>query len=165
MRAIAISTTVVLALALVASPARAETDPSAGDVPDGDVQFQLERSRTKKQRVVILSLLGGAAVFGGVGLLFHLDSRSASDEVSAVGAHTGRVYDAALDDTRNRALRSRNLAIAGYAVGGAALVGALVAVIITEPGTEVFTVGTEAATPVSLAPRPGGFVVEKAWRF
>jgi hypothetical protein len=133
---------------------------------DGRVVYRLDKSRTKQQRLVIAGLAGGAVVFGGIGLLFHLDSRSASDRITEVGEHSGRTYTPEIDDQRSDALRSRNLAIAGYTIGGALVIASVVALLITEPGAELVTVGNEQQpSPVSIVPLPGGAVVGGTWSF
>jgi hypothetical protein len=142
------------------------------DAPDDKIQFRTDIPRTTEQRIVIASLFGGAALFGGLGLLFHLDSRSKSDEVSAAGEHTGLIYDPSLEDTRKGALRSRTLAIVGYSLGGALVIAGAVALYLTEPGTRVVTVGEEKdepkpanPVPVSIVPIEGGAMVGGSWSF
>jgi hypothetical protein len=86
------------------------------------------------------------------------------------GRHTGRIYTDELDDTRRAALRSRNLAIASYAVGGGLLIGTFIAYLVTDPGEEVVHVGTEAdaggaAAHLLFEPTDDGAVVGGAWSF
>jgi hypothetical protein len=142
------------------------------DAPDEHISFQVDKSRTKKQKIVIASLAAGAVVFGGTGLLFHLDSRSAANEVGAVGLHTGMTYTPELDDTRSRAYSSRTFAIVGYSVGGAFVVATVVALIVTQPGSERYTVGSdedESSPPVvsglTVVPAVGGAYVGGTWSF
>jgi hypothetical protein len=173
MRAIALVLAPALTLCLqgaLSRPACADTDYFGEDAPTQDISFRTDIPRTRTQRIVIASLFGGAAVFGGLGLAFHLDSRSKSDEVSALGEHTGRIWDAAHEDTRASAETSRTLAIVGYSLGGALVIAGAVALYVTEPGTTIVTVGTERAAPaptvpVSLVPVRGGAVVGGAWSF
>ena len=133
--------------------------------------FHVDRERSTQQRILIASLFGGSVLFGGVGLLFHIDSKNKSDDVSTdAGRHTGRVYTEELDDTRRAALRSRNFAIGSYAVGGGLLIGTFIAYLLTDPGQEVVHVGTEAdagaaGARVLLEPTDGGALVGGAWRF
>lgn len=156
-----------------AQPAHADSNDYFGqDAPDEHVSFQVDKSRTKKQKIVIASLLGGTALFGGIGLLFHLDSRSASDEVGAVGTHTGLTYTPDLDDTRDRAYSSRTFAIVGYGIGGAFAIATVVALIMTQPGSERYTVGQEeekkvppVVSRVTVAPTDGGAFVGGTWSF
>lgn len=163
---------VVLAgLATVPREACADTDYFGEDAPTQDITFRTDLPRTRNQRIVIASLFGGAALFGAVGLAFHLDSRSKSDEISALGDHTRVIWDDSHENTRTAARRSRTLAIAGYSAGGVLLVAGTIALYLTEPGTKVITVGEEAETapapivPVSLVPVPGGAVVGRTWSF
>jgi len=132
--------------------------------------FKVDRERTTRQKVLISSLFGGSVLFGGVGLLFHIDSKHKSDDVSTdAGHHTGHIYTEELDDTRRAAIRSRNLAIASYAIGGGLLVGTLVAYLLTDPGEETIRVGTEAAegsgARLLVAPTDSGALVGGSWRF
>lgn len=148
--------------------------------------FEVDRPRSRRARIVIASLAGGAVLMTGVGVLFTLDSKSKSDDVSTKpGQNNGQVYSEALDDTRRAALRSRDWAIASYAVGGGLLVGALVAYILTDPGRETIRVngasspvpagggggarppspGPSAAAHLLLAPTRGGAFVGGAWSF
>jgi hypothetical protein len=131
--------------------------------------FKVDRERTTRQRVLIGSLFGGSVLLGGVGLLFHIDSKHKSDEVSTdAGHHTGHIYTEELDDTRRAALRSRNFAIASYALGGGLLVGTFIAYLLTDPGQETIRVGTEAESTgarLLVAPTESGAVVGGSWRF
>lgn len=132
--------------------------------------FKVDRERTARQKIFIASMFGGTVLFGGIGLLFHIDSKNKSDEVSTgAGRHTGRVYTEELDDTRRAAIRSRNLAIASYALAGGFLIGTFVAYLVTDPGQETIRVGTQAADPsgarLLVAPTEGGALVGGAWRF
>ncbi|HTM21975.1 MAG TPA: hypothetical protein VL172_15745 [Kofleriaceae bacterium] len=168
--------TLLLLLALAtAAPSVALADPPdyfGGDAPPEDITFRNDKPRTTRQRILLAGLFGGAVVMGGVGLGFHLDSRSKSDQVSAVGDHTGRVYTAEVDDTRRAALRSRTLAIVGYSAGGALLLAGIITYFVTQPGSDVVTVGKpKNATPppppvpVTIAPLPGGALAQAAWSF
>ena len=157
------------ALASAAAPARGEDYFGAAAEP---MTFDVDRPRSRENMILIGSLLGGAVVFGGVGLLFHLHSRNQADEVSAdTGDHTGLVYTEAVDATRRDAERSGKLAIGGYAVGGGFLIATLVVYIVTDPGTETIQVGDETEQPpaptgrpqVLVEPTPGGGVVGAAW--
>lgn len=176
---------IVIAGLVVAGPAAVRAEPRvpsaatavAGDQPDyfgkrtvpQKVSFRQAKPRTRKQHILLASLFGGAVAFGGLGLYFHLDSRDASDEISLVGGEPSRTYDRSVDKTRDRALRSRVLAIVGYSVSGAFLVATIVAMAMTQPGEEIVTIDQEKApkntVPVSVIPIRGGAMVGKAWRF
>ena len=136
----------------------------------GSLAFTVDRERNSRQRILIASLFGGSILFGGVGLLFHIDSKNKADEVSTgAGRHSGRIYTEELDDIRRAGIRSRNLAIASYAVGGGFLVGTFIAYLLTDPGQETIHVGTEAdrgaGARLLVEPTDGGALVGGAWRF
>src|SRR5206468_6156862 len=48
-----------------------------------DIVVTTEGERSSKNIAILASIAGAAVVFGGVGLYFNLDAKSASDEVSA----------------------------------------------------------------------------------
>ena len=155
-----------------AGPVRAQQQDYFQQGKSDTLTFTVDRERNSKQRILIASLFGSSVLFGGVGLLFHIDSKNKSDEVSTgSGRHSGRVYTEDLDDTRRAALRSRTVAIATYAVGGGFLVGTLVAYLLTDPGQETVHVGTEAVgeggarARLLVEPTDGGALVGGAWRF
>jgi|GEM_PF-6382788 len=177
---------IVIAALVCAAPAAAWAQPPthsavssavAADQPDyfgkktvpQKVSFRQARTRTRKQQIVLASLFGAAVVFGGLGLYFHLDSRHASNEISFVGGTPRRTYDRSVADTRDRAMRSRTLAIVGYSISGALLVATIVAMAKTQPGEEIVTIDDEKApattVPVSFMVVPGGAIVGKVWRF
>lgn len=136
---------VVAALATAVSPATARAeDYFGGDGPPA-MTFRTQKARTRNQRLLLAGLFGGGVVAGGAGVLFHLDSRSKSDQISALPPdHTGRIYTDDVDDTRRGALRSRTLAAVGYGAGVAFLVAGVIAWSLTEPPTEVVTVGNRS---------------------
>lgn len=148
--------------------ARAEDENLFKKKPD-EVVFRIDKERTTTDKIVIGSIGGGAVLFVGIGALFTHRYNVRSDEVSVSGGHTGKVYTEQLEDTRKSALRNRNVAIAGYSLAGAALIGTIVAYIITSPGTEEVTYGPggviQKRTTTLVAPIEGGAVVGKMWRF
>ena len=153
--------------------AHADTNDYFGeDAPDEHISYQIDKSRTKKQKIILASLAAGSVVFAGVGLLFHLDSQRASNDVAAIGAHTGKVYSPEVDETRDRAFSSRTYAIVGYGIGGAFAIATVVALIVTQPGSQRYTVGSQEETPpppvvshLSVAPMAGGAYVGGTWSF
>lgn len=148
-----------LAVALaVAAPAIAR-----GQAADS-MSFEVDKERTTRQRVLIGSLLGGALAASGIGLLFHVDSRDKSDQVSASGPHTGRIYTRSVDDTRRAALRSRNVAIGAYGVAGGLVIASLVVFLVTDPGTETIVLG-ERLPAIGVEPVAGGALVAGGWTF
>jgi hypothetical protein len=104
------------------------------DQPMAPLTFEIDKERTTRQKILIGSFGAGAALFTGIGVLFHLDAREKSDSISATGNHTGKTYTAEVDDVRSDALRSRAFAIAAYGVGGALLVTTFVVYLVTNPG-------------------------------
>jgi len=133
------------------------------------VSFRQAKPRTRRQHIIIASLFGGALAFGGIGLYFHLDSRDASNTLSIAGGEPIRTYDRAADSLRDRAFRSRTLAIVGYSIGGAFIAATIAAMSMTQPGDEIISIDDEPApkntVPVSVVPVRGGAVVGKAWSF
>jgi hypothetical protein len=125
-----------------------------------------ERSRNN---VWTIATLGGAgALVGGLGLYFHLDSRSASDDVSA-RIPTGSVWTRADAARYDQAQRSATKAAVCYGVGGAVLLGALVYAIVTQPEPETTIIHPHAnpkpeATP-TVTPASGGALVGGVWSF
>lgn len=161
-------------LLTTARPAAAD-DYFGADAPDEDIQFRMDKPRTKGAKVWLASLFGGAAVFGGIGLGFHLRSESKADSVSAVADHTRRVYDRSVDNDRKAAVRAGRVAIASYSVAGALAIAGVVTLYLTEPGTQIVTVGQEKqqqqpppSVPVSrvwVAPVDGGALAGAGWSF
>lgn len=165
-RHIAIAAAVCVALGVV-GPAHGD-EYFQGDADP--VTFRLELSRTRTQNIALLSVFGGSVVFAGAALAFHLDSRSKADDVSATGSHTGDVYTAELEDRRRDAIRSRNLAIGGYAIAGGLAVAGIVLVFVTDPGTQAYRYGPNGELiPVGahnlVVPVDGGALIGRAWEF
>ncbi|HUS32828.1 MAG TPA: hypothetical protein VMZ53_30210 [Kofleriaceae bacterium] len=136
--------------------------PSAGR----DIYIKSYPDRSHKN-VMGLSIAGGAAVvLGGVGLYFHLDSRSKSNDVSA-NKYTGEVWTAERQDTYDSANRSAVVAGVFYGIGGAVLIGTAIAYMITEPKMEttVLHPHTSPKPTAMVAPTRGGALVGGAWSF
>ncbi len=151
-----LSATVVAVLLAPAASASAG-DYFGQDAPSGEISYRVDNPRTTRQRIVLGALFGGAALFGGVGVAFHLDSRSKSNAVTETGDLSGRTYDQAVNATRRAALRSRTRAIVAYGLGGALAAAGVVALILTEPGSREVKVGKKQqqsvpppTVPVSL---------------
>jgi hypothetical protein len=116
-----------------------------------------ERSRNNK--LMIGGTFGAAVIVGAIGGYFHLDSRDASNQVSS-SIPTGKPWTPARAELVDRAESSRSAAIVAYSVGGAIVVGAIVAYIMTEPKSETSVIRTTA-----IAPTDGGAVVTTGWSF
>jgi hypothetical protein len=128
------------------------------------VKYRAERSR---QNITTVALLGGAGLlFGGVGLYFHFDSRSATDDVKA-DSYSGRTWTPDREDTFDRAHRSAALAGVGYGIGGAFLIATAVMYMATEPPLEEIVIHshTDQAPVTMVTPLPGGAFVSRGWEF
>jgi hypothetical protein len=125
-----------------------------------DIVVRTEPDRSRNNVIVLASLAGAAVAFGGVGLYFHLDSKSASDEVSAKNVKN-TAWTAADAVTLDRANSSATKAEVFYGIGGALLVGAAVAFIITAPKPETTVIHSH----VVAAPTPGGAMIGGVWSF
>lgn len=120
-----------------------------------------------KKNLVTLAILGGAGLLtGAVGAYFHLDARSAADEVAADG-YTGEVWTAAHQDAYDRARRSSTVAGVLYGVGGALLLATAITYIVTEPKAETIVIHPRAnpKTSALIAPTRGGAILGGTWSF
>jgi hypothetical protein len=172
----------LLAIALAApGTSAAGGDYFAAQPKTDEVKITTARSRTPRQRLLIGGLLGGAVASAGIGLYFHLDGRSASEEVTALNP-THEVWTRERQDRYDHAKSARVGAIIGYTGGGLLLAAAAVVFYLTDPGTEVREVGVRVvpakrpppAPPsggalrlqgIDVAPLQGGAMLEAAWRF
>ncbi|NVB80818.1 MAG: hypothetical protein HOV81_20645 [Kofleriaceae bacterium] len=121
-------------------------------------------SRPDRPRTTVIGLAAGAGVgviLGGIGLYYHLDSRDASNQLNSHRA-TGEVWSADKQDAYDRAHSSATRAGVFYGVGGAVLIGTLVALILTEPKEETTIIRPHTAL---VAPTQGGAVVGGMWSF
>ena len=126
--------------------------------PHGAVVVRRKRERCRADRMLIWGLLGGATVTAAAGVYFHLDSRSAADEVSA-RTPTNLRWSDELADTYDRGQRSGTLAKVSYGLAGALAIGTLVAVWLTDPGEEMVELRVGATAT------PDGATVGAAWAF
>jgi len=117
--------------------------------------------RSLKTKIVLGSVLGAGTLAGLVGLYFHVESRSAANEVSKQ-VFNGQTW------TPDRQLRfedgeqARGRAIASYAIGRAFVIGAIVALIVTEPKSEQAVIRPRHA---GIVPVPGGAIAGAGWSF
>ncbi len=130
-----------------------------------EIVIETPGERSTENKLLLAALAGAGVLAGGLGLYWHLDARSASNDVSS-DSFTGRAWtaeDAALVD---QADRSRGRAVVAYGIGGGLLVAAVVALIMTEPASET-TVIRPHAPPLNpvVTPVPGGAVLGGGWRF
>lgn len=128
-----------------------------------DIVIETPGERTPQQKVLVGGLAGAGVLLGALGVYFHLDSRDASDAVTADG-FTGQAWTADKQDAVDRGDRSRTMAAVGYCVGGALLIGAVISLIVTEPETEVTVIRPRAAAP-TVSPTDGGAVFGGTWSF
>lgn len=113
--------------------------------------------------MIAAALVGTGLVATAVGVYFHLDSRSAADEVSADHL-TGRAWTHVLADAQDRAERSGTRAIASYVVGGALVTSAVVYLWATKADTTEVTIAPRRAAPV-VAPTSSGLMIGGTWTF
>ncbi|HLL24033.1 MAG TPA: hypothetical protein VK427_17995 [Kofleriaceae bacterium] len=130
--------------------------------PRRELQVEIPGERSSNNKLFVGGLAAVGLIGSALGVYWHLDSRDASDEVSA-DAFTGDAWNEDSIALVDRANRSKTRATVAYAVGGAFLVGALVTWIVTEPTSEVAVIRTGG---VAIAPTPdGGTLVTKLWSF
>lgn len=127
-----------------------------------DIVITSPGERSTNNKLLLAGLAGAGVIAGGIGLYFHLDSRSASNDVNA-SLFTGEAWTAEDAALVEQADRSRSRAIVGYSIGGAFLIGAVVALIVTEPASETIVIQPKASPTVT--PTPGGAVVGGRWSF
>jgi hypothetical protein len=136
------------------------TRSAVADRRGKDIVVEVPGERSLTTKLAIGGVAAAAVLAGAIGLHYNLDARSAADEVSA-SLFTGKAWttkQAALDA---RASRSSTRAGIGYGVGGALLIGAIVAFIVTDPKTEKSVIRTSPA----ITPLQGGALLGGAWSF
>lgn len=131
---------------------------------DKDIVIEIPGERTMEQKILVGSLAGAGALAGAIGAYFHLDSRDAANEVSS-DTYTGHAWTAEDESLVDRADRSRTRAIVGYSVGGALLIGAIVAFIVTDPPSETAVIRPHGRGSVMVTPTEGGAVAFGTWSF
>jgi len=169
---------VLLAASSLAVPTLANADgaPSPasnanannGYFGDGSEQltFKEPGSRSHKQNVVLLTLVGATVLTGAVGTYYLLDSQSQSDKVSASGMHTLETWDASHEQTRQDALHSGSVAKVTLGISGGLALATLVTYIVTHPNDEVGYQDWQTRHRVpTVAPVAGGAIVAQGWTF
>lgn len=155
----------------------APADPAYGERPNPDVRdFPAPRGkdvvivsypeRSKQNMLVLGGMAATGVILGAVGLYFHLDSRSASNEVTAQ-SFTGEPWTPERQVTYDRAHSSSIVAGVMYGIGGGLLLATAIAFIVTEPEAETLVIqphGSPKPTAV-VAPIKGGALVGGTWRF
>lgn len=132
--------------------------------PPRHVDDIVVKSRPDRPRTTVIALaagVGAGVILGGVGLYYHLDSRDASQELTS-HTLTGDAWTADKQATYDRAHDSGRTAAVFYGIGGAVLVGTVVALILTEPKEETTIIHPHTAL---VAPTQGGAIVGGTWSF
>ena len=131
---------------------------------DKDVVIEIPGERTTEQKVLVGGLAGAGFLVGALGAYFHNDSRQASNDVGS-DTFTGHAWTAEDQALVDQADRSRTRAIVGYSVGGALLIGAIVAYIVTDPPSETAVIHPHGRGSAMLAPTEGGAMAFGTWSF
>jgi hypothetical protein len=127
------------------------------------VEIPGERSRSNVLKLA--GVAGAGVLFGALGVYYNLDSRDASNRVSA-DSFTAKPWTPAQQADIDRAHDSKIKAGVFYGVGGALIIGAAIAFIITEPKSQIVEIRPHApkATP-TVAPTSGGAILGEMWTF
>lgn len=147
----------------------AYSQPPERDLADGgasyfaapkgkDIVIKHYPDRSRKNVIGLWTTVGAGAVLGGVGFAFHLDYRSKSGDVAA-SRFTGQPWNAERQATYEDAQRSSTMAGVFYGLGGATLLAAVVAFIVTEPKVETMVIHPH------VDPKSGGATLGAGWRF
>lgn len=144
----------LVALAASAVPAHA----------DKDIVIEIPGERSTENKILLGSLAGGGLVLGLLGAYWHLDSRSASNDVSS-DRFTGHAWTAEDEALVDRADRSRTRAIMAYSAGGVLLIGAAVVYIVTEPKSETTVIHPHGRGTPTVSPTEGGAMLGGMWSF
>jgi hypothetical protein len=156
-------------------PAEPGADPAYGGRPDPDVRnFPAPRGkdvvivsypeRSRANIMWLAGLGGGGVLLGAIGLYYHLDSRSASNDVSS-NQFTGRIWTSKEQATYDRANRSAVIAGVFYGLGGALVLATAITYMVTEPEAEQMTIHPHGQPTALVAPTRGGAIVGGTWSF
>jgi hypothetical protein len=151
------------------APAPAPEDPDVRPFRPApmrkDIVITVDGDRTRDNKLMIAGIAAGGVLLAGIGLYYNLDSRDAATAVSPKHA-INSPWSA--DDQANydRAHSSGVKAGVFYGLGGAVLIGAAVAYMVTAPKSETTTIHPHYSKvqPI-IAPSPTGALVGGAWRF
>ncbi|HEY4179938.1 MAG TPA: hypothetical protein VGM90_24015 [Kofleriaceae bacterium] len=130
--------------------------------PNDPIVITTPGDRSPGNIATAASLAGVGLLAGGLGVYFHLDGKSASDDVSA-GVYTGKAWTPTQIALVDKAHDDRTRAIVGYSIGGAALIGAIVYWIVTDPPSETTIIQPHSAPAVM--PTQGGALLGGTWSF
>jgi hypothetical protein len=123
-----------------------------------DIVIKQYPDRSRKNVIALWSTAGAGVVLGGVGFAFHLDYRSKADELSS-NRFTGQPWTPERQATYDDAHRSSVIAGVFYGVGGATLLAATIAFIVTEPKAETIIIHPH------VDPKTGSTTLGAGWRF
>lgn len=129
-----------------------------------DIVIEIPGERTMEQKVLVGGLAGAGILVGAIGAYFHYDSREAANEVGS-DTYTGEAWTAEDRGLVDQADRSRTRAIVGYSIGGALLIGAIVAYIITDPPSETAVIRPHGRGSAMVMPTEGGALAVGTWSF
>ncbi len=132
-------------------------------IADRDIVIETPGERSTTNKAVLGGLLGASLLIGGLGVYWHLDSRSAATDVSS-SKFTGKAWSSEDIALADQADRSRTRATVAYGIGGALLIGAAIAFIVTDPPSETVVITPSRGTP-TVAPTQGGAVLGGMWSF
>jgi hypothetical protein len=117
--------------------------------------------RPTQTKLMLYSLAAASVIAGGIGLYYHLDSRSAANTVSR-SLFSGETWTQDRQDRLEEGERSKTRAAVAYTVGGLFVTGTIIALILTEPKSERTVIRPRHA---GIAPTPGGAVAAAGWSF
>jgi hypothetical protein len=129
------------------------------------IVITVDNDRDAKNIGLIAGIAGAGAILGAIGVYYNLDSRDAANAVSPhmpTNEPWTSVQQADYDRAHSSALKAGIL----YGVGGAAVIGAVILLIATAPGSEQTVIHAHYAKALpTIAPAPGGAVLGGAWSF
>lgn len=143
---------------------RPQYDPADGGggyfaAPKGkDIYIKQYPDRSRANIIGLWSTAGAGVVLGGVGLAFHLDYRSKADDLASK-RFTGEPWTADRQAVYDDAHRSSVVAGVFYGLGGATLLAATIAFIVTEPKVETIVIHPH------VDPKPGGAIIGGGFSF
>lgn len=148
----------VFALAAVAVPAAGFAEVARSR----EIQVEIPGERSRNNKILVAGIGAAGLLASALGVYWHLDSRDASNEVSA-DYFTGKAWTEDKIDLVDRAERSKTRATVAYSIGGALIVGAIVTWIVTAPESEITVIrpGGVSITPT----HDGGGMVTRMWSF
>lgn len=126
-----------------------------------EIVIEVPGIRSKQTRFVLGSLLVAGGIAGALGVYFHLDSRSAANDVSEA-VFSGQTWTPARQARLEEGDAARGRAGIAYGIGGALVVGAIIALIATEPKSEQAVIRPRHA---GVTPVPGGAIAGAGWSF